>query len=539
MARRWRAIAASLALLAAPAAALTLSGAPAGALTTIPVTTASDAAIRAAFTTANATNDDVVIELQVGSATIDLTGGVLTYTGGTGGAHTLTVEGNGATIDQQTAGAGVFDSTSSNATGLTLDGLTITGGTASGHGGAALLNQNLVITNSTVTGNTGAFDIIDARNVTLTNDTFTNNSITATGATACDGIIDTDVTVVTSTHFSGNTCTATGSGEADGTFDTTTTTLTNSSVIGDRNVANTGVAEGTVFPTGLTMTGSVLQNDTNSSTSGDASGIINSTPTTITGSSIVGNTNSTTTGGEADATVFPTTLTVTNSTIANNSNSAGTGSADGGGVESGQDVRAVNSTVADNTTSGARTFGGGILQGSPGAGSQTAADGKHPAKGHVGAAASLTTTLVYTTIVGNTAATGANLDVGQIVPFGSVVAEPQGGANCVTTTTTSSQGFNFSDDGSCGFTAATDHPKAGSPVLGALADNGGPGPTLLPLTGSPLIDGVAAGSCQADGAAGITTDERGLPRPDSASPACDIGAVEVQPSTTIVAAFTG
>ena len=46
-------------------------------------------------------------------------------------------------------------------------------------------------------------------------------------------------------------------------------------------------------------------------------------------------------------------------------------------------------------------------------------------------------------------------------------------------------------------------------------------------------------------ATGITTDQRGLPRRDSASPNCDIGAVEVQPAATttttpgLTAAFTG
>ena len=63
----------------------------------------------------------------------------------------------------------------------------------------------------------------------------------------------------------------------------------------------------------------------------------------------------------------------------------------------------------------------------------------------------------------------------------------------------------------CGFTntAAGDKQVAGDPVLGALADNGGPGPTRLPGAASPLIDAIPVASCQADGASGITTDERG------------------------------
>ena len=52
------------------------------------------------------------------------------------------------------------------------------------------------------------------------------------------------------------------------------------------------------------------------------------------------------------------------------------------------------------------------------------------------------------------------------------------------------------------------------PVLGALADNGGPTPTLMPAGGSPLRG--AGRDCPA-------TDQRGQPR----NPAqCTIGAVE-------------
>lgn len=76
-----------------------------------------------------------------------------------------------------------------------------------------------------------------------------------------------------------------------------------------------------------------------------------------------------------------------------------------------------------------------------------------------------------------------------------------------------------------------------NPNLNSLANNGGPTQTMLPQSGSPLIEGVTAGSCQAGGAAGVTTDQRGLPRPDTSSPACDIGAVEVQrpsPPTAVI-----
>jgi hypothetical protein len=72
-------------------------------------------------------------------------------------------------------------------------------------------------------------------------------------------------------------------------------------------------------------------------------------------------------------------------------------------------------------------------------------------------------------------------------------------------------------------TAGIDGGFAGivaSPQLGPLSNNGGPTWTLLPLPGSPAIDGA--------GTTVLIVDQRGLPR--LAGTAVDIGAVEVQAS---------
>ena len=85
----------------------------------------------------------------------------------------------------------------------------------------------------------------------------------------------------------------------------------------------------------------------------------------------------------------------------------------------------------------------------------------------------------------------------------------------------SSEGFNFSDDDSCNFTESTDNVADGNdPMLGALANNGGPTQTMLPQPGSPLIDAIQPVSeCQVD------VDQRGVTRPQIKG--CDTGAVEV------------
>jgi hypothetical protein len=92
-------------------------------------------------------------------------------------------------------------------------------------------------------------------------------------------------------------------------------------------------------------------------------------------------------------------------------------------------------------------------------------------------------------------------------------------------------GHNLSSDNSCVFTGAGSLNNT-DPMLGPLADNGGPTLTLALLPGSPAID---AG----DDSAAPPTDQRGVARPVGA--ASDIGAYEcsapfvatVSPSQTV------
>jgi hypothetical protein len=64
--------------------------------------------------------------------------------------------------------------------------------------------------------------------------------------------------------------------------------------------------------------------------------------------------------------------------------------------------------------------------------------------------------------------------------------------------------------------------EVADPLLGLLADNGGPTATLLPGEGGSAIGIVPAASCTVD------EDQRGLPRPGAGKTNCDAGAVETQ-----------
>ena len=118
----------------------------------------------------------------------------------------------------------------------------------------------------------------------------------------------------------------------------------------------------------------------------------------------------------------------------------------------------------------------------------------------------------------------ANLVSNGLTSFASVVTGANGGPNCESVDlATNDEGYNFSDDSSCGFDASTSNVDTpNNPVLGALANNGGPTDTRLPLSGSPLIDAIPATTCTTFG---ITVDQRGVTRPSGNG--CEIGAVEI------------
>ncbi len=236
--------------------------------------------------------------------------------------------------------------------------------------------------------------------------------------------------------------------------------------------------------------------------------------------------NNTTCYGGAIRTSSP--VTVINSTIRGNSASCA-----GGGISVGSTLTVTNSTISGNTTAGE---GGGIFQ-SDGSGSLTVTNstisGNSTTEGNAGGGIRTfgVATLVYATVVSNSSPDGANVSGytdSTVTMFGSVVALPQGGGTNSAGPSLNSDGFNWDDDGSCGFTNTGDHSDSGDPLLGALANNGGPTQTRLPLSGSPLIDAIPVFDCQSGPAAGITTDQRFLPRPEFPGHNCDIGAVEVQ-----------
>lgn len=131
--------------------------------------------------------------------------------------------------------------------------------------------------------------------------------------------------------------------------------------------------------------------------------------------------------------------------------------------------------------------------------------------------------------ISNNASPQPSLLAQRIVSRASVVA---GAAPACQAPTVASAGFNYEVGGnSCGFTTPTDVHDGADPQLLGLGNYGGPTPSQLFATSSPLKDKVPAGSGCAD------DDQRGFPRPQH--DACDIGAVEMRvPSLVAIQAST-
>jgi hypothetical protein len=170
------------------------------------------------------------------------------------------------------------------------------------------------------------------------------------------------------------------------------------------------------------------------------------------------------------------TLTVSGATISDNRASGGPG----GGIANLGTAAVSGSTLSGNLAS---AYGGGISNGSGG-----------------------TLTVTNSTLSGNSAANGDGIanNSGTTTLKNTIVSDGSPGGNCsVGSGAITDGGHNLSSDNSC-VTAATSFSGV-VPLLGPLADNGGPTPTHALGERSPAVDKGRS--------FGATVDQRGLPRP--------------------------
>jgi parallel beta-helix repeat protein len=421
----------------------------------------------------------------------------------------VTIEGNGATIEQTCPDRVLYTQDE-----ITLQDVTVTGGDVEGRGGGLFQDsENPVrLIGVTVTGNTardGGGGVAASGDVGVSDSTFSDNHDTGSGDGGGLRVVSAVATVkISGSTFTGNTTTGWG-----GAFEQDT---------GEGGIGSAATGVFALEVDHSTITGNTADSD-------GAGGLDteDSAQITIIQSTISDNHGGL--GGGLLAIGEANSLLVDASTVSGN-----TADGNGGGVlvsgntnpaESQSSALFLNSTVTRNTSGsfGAINVGGPVTL-------THATVTDNTSEGHVDSEALATSGRgVSAQAVGDDA---ANLSADTLTSFGSVVALPHGAGNCSSGTIeeasaesvsipSTDQGYNFSDDDTCGFTASTSNVRTpNDPVLGPLADNGGPTQTLLPLATSPLLDAIPPATC------GAVVDQRGVTRPQGTG--CDIGAVEVE-----------
>jgi uncharacterized repeat protein (TIGR01451 family)/CSLREA domain-containing protein len=370
-------------------------------------------------------------------------------------------------------------------------------------------------------GATGDLDITG--DVTITG---AGAGVTTVDAGGDSGILDRvfDVRLSANATMSGMTITggrAPTSANGGGVNSDSGGTVTLTSLVVSDNHSGAGGQGGGVVSNGATglvvIRDSVVTNNRSSngggvSENGGAVGANGTVGIVIERSSITGNTATDPGGGQGGGVIEDGggEVAIRDSTISGNRAESGTGPGFGGGfaANGGGNSQLSNVTISGNTASGMEAFGGGVAENGGG-----------------------TISLTNATITGNT------VDGAGITPqhAGGSITESGGSSatvtlknsivnagtptNCVATSgTIPSAGNNIDSGTSCAFGAGGDQSGA-DPLLGPLADNGGPTQTHRLLNGSPALD-------TADNAACPAADQRGVSRPQPAGGICDKGALE-------------
>ena len=196
-------------------------------------------------------------------------------------------------------------------------------------------------------------------------------------------------------------------------------------------------------------------------------------------------------------------LTINASTVSGNETIHGSGycvgagcGAAGGGIDNAGGTLAINnSTIAGNSYFQNPAGGGGIVSGG-------------------------ILSIHSSTVSGNLGGI-----VGVATLQNSIIANNGSGGNCNGPVMSI---FSLSSDGTCHLNGPGDMNNT-NPRLGALGYYGGPTQTIPLLSGSPAIDAGNPSGCTDALGHLLTTDQRGLPRPDSEDRSgCDMGAYESQ-----------
>ena len=386
---------------------------------------------------------------------------------------------------------------------LNLTNLTVTGGRttidrATG-GGINTLSGDIFISNSTISGNStsgfvsrgGGISTVSG-DISLTNSTISGNS--TSGRSSNGGGIRTLSGAISLTNSTVRGNSSSGQSSSGGGISTPfgSISLNGSELTG--NVASGGGGGISATDASVSLINSTLR-DNSADFGGGISirSLYGSASLTLTGSTISGNSGR---AGGGGIYAISTSVALTGSTVSGNSSSGSL--ARGGGIRlRNGSASLINSTVTGNVTSG---VGGGI----------NFSNNNQPAANRL--------TIINSIFVGNSDS-GAAPDVRafsdelhELVVEHSLIGDTA--ASAITATTGTGNILN--------------QPA----LLGPLADNGGPTLTHALLPGSVAIDAGNNALAVDDDNAPLSTDQRGVGFDRVSGSSIDIGAFEVQDSTT-------
>jgi len=381
------------------------------------------------------------------------------------GTARLAVNGNGQfTVFQVNAGVTAY-----------LDAVTIENAYASQSAGGGINNQGtLTLSYATVTGNIEAQDGANGEGIYNSGTLTLNNSLVSDGISSAfgAGIYNSGTLQVNSSTISDNGGGLPGVG-GGGIYNTGTGTVTLSySTVSGNSVHDGGQGAGIYNGGTLTVINSTLSD--NNDFFGTGGGIFNDGTATVTGSTLSGNSAIEDNGGGI---VNEGTMTILNSTLSGNSTTEGT---DGGAIFNSGSLTVVNSTLSGNSATD---------------------EGKG----------------------------GAIFNSGTLILKSTLLAGQTSGGNCsnLGLGTSTSYGYNLSDDSTCTFLSGTGDQNnsvtAGLSSSG-LQNNGGPTQTIALLSTSSAVDAIPPTACTDASGNQVLTDQRGVARPQNSG--CDIGAFE-------------
>jgi predicted outer membrane repeat protein len=430
---------------------------------------------------------------------------------------------------RSTSAAGIF-----NFGKLTVESSTFFSNTATATNGGGILNAPggvLTVTNTTFTKNVaeaegGAIFNHASGTLSLADSTFSHNHAkTLGGGLFSGGMIP---TTVSGTTFFSNTAGYNGGGIS--ITGTTQVTLANSNFTNNRANHYGGGISNEFSGARLTIVGSAFSENTSF---GSGGGISNRGVLTLTSSTFLTNTA---TAGGGGAIVNLGTLAVSGSTFSgNNSHNPGPGISNSGSFVVSSSTFTGNwnlfnygaaiwhaghghSVVSHSTFFDNRTNNGGAIASIMSLEINNSTIYSNTAYFYGGAiyaqSASAQITVTNSTLANNAAHVGSGaihvVNGGRVLLRNTIVSNSTLGANC-------GGADIINGGGNLSYPDATCPGLNANPLLGPLADNGGPTWTMALGAGSPAINAAVLVNCP-------PTDQRGVARPQGAG--CDIGAFE-------------